>query len=304
MQYGMNGVLLKIIPIILIFILGFLLKRINVLKKEGGDLLLKLVFYVSLPALIIISVANISLSPDFIYLPIIAVLVAVTTFFASSLLGKFLGIQRKSFGVFLIGTMIMNIGFILPFIIAAYGDEGLARLSLFDFGNGFLTFTFTYYIACRYGDNKRGFKTMAKKFILSPPLWALIIAVLVNLSGLKIPGIANNFFHAIGNLTIPMVMLSLGAYFSPKIAKIAPLSLAAIIRMFFGLLLGFFFARLFNLEGLNRIIALIGSAAPIGYNTITFSSLENLDKEFAANLVSFSILIGIVLIPLLMILLS
>ncbi len=99
-------------------------------------------------------------------------------------------------------------------------------------------------------------------------------------------------------------MLSLGIYFSPKLVKIFPLISAIVIRMLFGLLLGFFFVELLNLEGLTRLIILIGSAAPVGYNTLTFSSLENLDKEFAASLVSFSILIGIVFIPILISVLS
>lgn len=301
----MNEVVLKITPVILIFILGYVLKRINLLKKEDGDLLLKIVFYISLPALIFLSVTSINLSFEFIYLPIIAVLIIFITFFVSLVYGRMiLHLPNFSLGVFLIGSMIMNIGFNLPFFIAAYGEEGLARASIFDFGNAFLVLTFIYYLACRYGNQKSNFKMMVKKFILLPPIWALIISIMFNLTGVQTPNLIGNFFHMIGNLTIPLIMLSLGIYFNVKIVKFPALSSAIVIRMLFGLLLGFTFSKIFALEGMNRLIVIIAAAAPVGYNTLVFASLENLDKEFAASLVSFSILIGIFFIPFLILVLS
>lgn len=295
----MNEILLKIIPIILIFILGYILKGIKLFKKEDGTLFLKVVFYIAQPALIILSITNIKLVLDFIYLPLIAVLVIIITFILSFFIGKLLQLKQTTLGVFLIGSMIMNIGFTLPFIIAAYGEEGIARISLFDFGNALLVFTFVYYFACKYGSNEKNSAGMVKKFILSPPIWALIIAIILNLTSLQLPNSINNFLQIIANLTIPLIMLSLGIYFTPKLINPIPLSLVIIIRMFFGLLLGFFFVKLFNLDGLTRLIVLIGSAAPVGYNTLTFSSLENLDTEFAASLVSIAILIGIIFLPIL-----
>ncbi|MCA9487147.1 MAG: AEC family transporter, partial [Nanoarchaeota archaeon] len=295
---------IKIIPIILIFVLGYLLKKAKLVKKDNADFLLKLNFYVSLPALILISISNISLSFNLIYFPVIAMLIIGLTYGVSFLVGKLFHLKNESFGVFLVGTMIMNLGFTLPFFIAAYGKEGLARASLFDFGNGLLAFTIVYYLACKYGNNKRDSKAMIKKFIYSPPLWALFLAIVLNLTQTKIHEIGISFFQILGNMTIPLIMLSLGIYFSPKIVKILPLISAIFIRMFVGLLLGFIFVYLFNLEGLNKIIVLISASAPIGYNTLTFASMENLDKEFATRINSYSILIGIIFIPILIYFLS
>jgi len=300
----MNEIIIKIIPVILIFVLGYFLKTINLLKKEDGDLFLKVVFYISLPALIVLSIANITLSLDFIYLPLIAVLIIFITCFIARFIGGLFHLQKTSLGVFLVGSMIMNVGFTLPFIISAYGGEGLARISLFDIGNALLVYTFIYYIAYKYGSAEKASKTMIKKFILAMPIWALVIAIIINLTSLRIPSVADNFLQIIGNITIPLIMLSLGIYFSPKVVKFLPLISAIVIRMGVGLLLGLFFVALFNLEGLTRLIVLLGSAAPVGYNTLTFSSLENLDKEFAASLVSFSILIGIFFIPILIFVLA
>ncbi len=297
----MFEILIKIVPVILIFLTGYISRKIGLFSQQDADLFLKVVFYISLPALILLSVTKIELSPDFIYLPLISVLIILTTFSISYVSGWLFRLPKSVLGVFLTGTMIMNIGFVLPFFIAAYGEEGLARASLFDFGNGLLTFTFVYYFACRYGDNSKDSRTMIGKFVLAPPIWALLAAIILNLSNQPMPTILGNFFQTVGSLTIPLVMLSLGLYFKPTIVRLFPLSAAIIIRMLVGLALGFIFVGLFNLEGLNRLIVIISSAAPIGYNTLTFSSIENLDKEFAASLVSFSILIGIISVPILIV---
>lgn len=299
----MDEVLLKIVPIVLVFILGYILKRIGLLKKKDADLFLRVVFYVALPSLVLLSITNLKLSWDLIYLPIIPAFIIAITAGASFLIGKTLNLERKTLGVLLIGTMIMNLGFAIPFVFAAYGEQGLARLTLFDFGNAILTFSFIYYIACRYGEGKKDSKKMIKKVVYSVPLWALAGAIAINLAGIKLPNVASGFLQITGNMTVPLVMLSLGIYFSPKIINIWPLLSGLAIRMALGLFLGFLFVKLFHLEGLNRAIVLICSSAPIGYNTLTFSSLEKLDKEFAASLVSFSIMIGLVFIPILLMIL-
>jgi len=280
------------------------LKRIKALKKEDGDLLLKLNFFVSLPASVFLSLISVRLAQEFILLPIVAVLIIFVTYFLSYFLGKHLRLEKKSFGVFLIGSMIMNTGFLIPFMIAAYGNEGFARLLLFDFGNGLLTFTFIYYLACEYGENNKKTVQMAKKILVSPPIWALIAGIVFNLLNIRIPSAVDNFLATIGNLTVPLILLSLGLYFSLKMIKLLPILSAIFTRMVFGLMLGFILVKLFDLEGLSKAVVLLGAAAPVGYNTLTFSSMENLDKEFAANLVSFSILTGIIFIPILIFLIG
>ncbi|MCK4312520.1 MAG: AEC family transporter [Candidatus Cloacimonetes bacterium] len=298
----MKEFLEKIIPIILIFFLGYFLKRIRLFKKETGDLLLKLVFYVTLPALIFLSISNVELIFEFIYLPFIAVAVIFIVYFIALFIGKRFKLPPATLGTFLIGSMIMNTGFVLPFIIAAFGREGLALYTFFDLGNALLVLTFVYYIAVKYGGSKSS-KVQFRKFLLLPPIWGLFLGIIFNLGKIELPQIAGNFLQHLGTPTIPLIMLSLGIYFSPKMKNIGKIITVLFIRMGFGLLLGFFFVSILNLQGLLRTIVIICSAAPVGYNTLVFSSMENLDKEFAASLVSISLLIGIFYIPILIFLL-
>ena len=298
----MNRIIPELIPIFFIFVIGFTSRKFNILKKEDGDILLKIIFYFTLPSLIIFSIPKIKLSGEMIFLPFTAIWIVLITFFVSFFISKKLNLKNKSLGTFLVGSMIMEISFTLPFVLVAYGQEGLARIILFDVGNTIMTFSFVYFIACKYGKNNNS-KILIKKIILSPPLLASVFAIILNMTNFQLPAIADSTTKLIGNLTIPLMMFSLGIYFNPRILKILPTSSAVFVRMFIGIISGFVLIKIFGLDGLDKMIVLIGSAAPICYNTLTFSSMEDLDKEFAANLISFSILIGFILIPLLIFLL-
>ena len=68
--------------------------------------------------------------------------------------------------------------------------------------------------------------------------------------------------------------------------------------MLLGFVLGLGFCYLLDLEGLIKSVVLIGASAPVGFNSIIFASMEKLDKEYAASMVSFGILTGLAVIPL------
>jgi len=297
----MNDFLNKIIPIILIFILGFILKKIRLFRKESGDIFLKFVFYVSLPALIFQSVSKIQLTFKLIYLPFIAAAILFSTYFISLFVSGKMKLSRKTRGTFLVGSMIMNTSFAIPFVFAVYGREGVAAISIFDFGNAFLVMTFVLYTAMKFGSSVNS-KIDLKKFFLIPPIWGLISGIIFNVGKISVFSIGNDFLENLGMIAIPLTMFSLGIYFEPKIKMFFKTSIVIFIRSGIGFLLGLLFVTVFGIHGLSRVIIIICSSAPVGYNTLIFSSLENLDKEFAAELVSVSILSGIIYLPILMLL--
>lgn len=294
----MENLAYNLIPVILIFVLGFLLKVLGVLKQDHGDVFMRVVFYLSLPALVILSLTRIELTKELAWLPLISFSIIMIQFGVAYIIGKMMKLDRRTHGVLMVGTMIMNIGFALPFVIAAYGDEGLAVLSIFDFSNAALAFTLVYYIACRYGEHGNSNKILIKKFAVSPPLWALITGVLLNLSNTSIPPVPARLLQILGDLTIPLIMITLGVFFNIRLIKPVSVFAGIAIRMLLGFFLGLGFCYLLDLDGLIMAVVLIGASAPIGFNSIIYASMEKLDKEYAASMVSFGILAGLIAIPL------
>ena len=192
----------------------------------------------------------------------------------------------------------MNTAFVFPFVLSAFGEEGFAFATIFQFVTGLSIFTFIYYIAMRYSP-KANNGINIRKFFLLPPIWALISGIILNLTGTKLPGIMENFFELLGLPTIPLVMLSLGVYFKPKAKNVTRLILVFLLRILGGFIISLALTSLLNIQGMVRAVIILCSSAPVGYNTLVFSMMEDLDKEFAANLVSISLILGMIYIPIL-----
>jgi malate permease and related proteins len=295
----MYEVIIKIVPVLLLFLCGFLLKISKTLREESGDVLLRIVFYLSLPALIVHSISTTPLLPEHALLPLSATLIIFATFAIVFTILPLFKLQKKSAGVFVIGSLILNCGFLIPFVHAVYGKEGLALLLIFDFANALLVYSLIYYLACRFSENKKKNGFILKKLLLSPPLWALITAILINLLHVRIPSTIDSFLKITGDTAIPFLMLALGLFFNPKLVRLKVTFSVLLIRFAGGLLLGLLLSAIFRLQGLSKIIVILGAASPVGFNTLTFASLEELDKPLAASLVSYGVLIGIFLTPLL-----
>ncbi len=250
-----------------------------------------------MPALVLVSFNRINFTLEFIYLPLIAVFVLLFTGALARFSGSRLKLPRDTMGTFIIAAMIMNTGFSLPFVVAAYGDEGLVRLAMFDLGNATLVLTVVYFIAGKYGSKGTNGKAALKKVLTAPPVWALFIATLLNVNGIRLQQTAIKILDPLSATTIPFLLLALGAYFDPKLVRPGAVMVLLPLRMGLGLLLGIGLAKLFGLQGLTYNVAVLCSAAPVGFNALTFTYLEKLDIPFAASLLSLSILIALFWLP-------
>ena len=133
-------IVIKLIPTFLLIGLGYLLKRFKVFEAELGRTLLKFVFLVAAPALSLRSISQLNL--DFSLLAIILLPIALTvlSFVLVKPLEKGVHLKPKQFAVFLMATMIINSGFTLPFVLSLVGDEGAARVALFNVTNNLMVF--------------------------------------------------------------------------------------------------------------------------------------------------------------------
>jgi predicted permease len=300
----MTDVFIRLSPIILTYLLGIVLRRTRAVRTEDGALFLRLVFFAAIPALILKSLPSVKITPDVAMLPLVAAIVILGTYAAAYLLCRRAATERPVFGVALVGAMIMNTSFILPFVLLMYGDQGFATAVVFDIGNAFLVASVIFYTACRYGAESAGPWSAVRRVALAPPLWAFTVGLLLNLTGIRLHPALDSFLTIVGNLMVPLVMISLGIYFSPTLVRPRLLVTVLLIRSAGGLLLALGLSALFGLEGLTRSVVLISGAAPVGFNTLVFASLAKLDVEFAASLLSVSIALGIVLLPIMIMILQ
>ena len=297
----MNYLISQFLPIILFFAAGIIFKKSGLANNKNADFLLKLVFYFTLPALIITYLLKTKISSELILLPVIAALTALFSFILSIGLNFILKKENSISGVNITGTMIMNLGFTYPFILLGFKEQGFAYAAVFDAGNLTVTYSFAYYIACIYGKSNNKVALFAiKKILKSAPIWAVSTAIFMNIANIKIPSLISPFLNSAGQLTIPLLLFSLGVYFSPKIINLSSLLSVISIRMIGGPLITYLLTTLLGIQGLVQAVIITCSAAPVGYNTLIFSTITKLDNKYAASLVSISALIGFIYLPVLM----
>ncbi|MDO8558732.1 MAG: AEC family transporter [bacterium] len=296
---------LKILIITSIILTGFLLKKAGILSKKDGEVLLnKVLFYVVLPSAIFLNISKLPLSFDLIFLPISVWGIALICLAAAFLYAKLVKMPNRTKGTLFAGTTMMNMQMVAyPLISFVYGAEAFGKLLIFEFGGYLWAFTAVYFLAIYYGksDNGEGggIGKSFKKFLKIPPIWALFSGIAVNLLSAPVPDFLKDVLAITSAPMLLLLLISLGIYFEPKINKIRDLAAAISIRIGIGLAAGFLMVTLFHLEGLSRIVVLVTSMMPAGYNTLVFSAKEKLDEEFAASLVAISVIVSLAFIPLL-----
>ena len=300
----MANLALQLLPIFAYFALGLLLRRNGVANREHGDFLLRFVFFVTLPLLILTAVPQVAFTLDKALLPLLNAAVNACCLGAALLAARWRHLDRRTTGTLAVNTAIANNSFMFPFILAVYGQAGFADAILFDFGNALMMSTWIYALAYAYGGAGHGGWPMLLRILKSPLVWALLVSVVLALSGTAVPEAVVTIIDPLGQMTAPLILIALGIHFQLQVINLPLALLAATIRMGGGLLAGVVLATLLGLEGSTWAVVVLCSAGPIGFNAMTLSSMAKLDTELSASAVSLSILAGLIWIPVLILLLG
>lgn len=295
----MLATLPQLIPIFAYLGLGMVLRARGLADRAHGDFLLRFVFFVTLPALVLTTVSTIQFTPERALLPVLNIAVNLLCYGAAILLLRLRSIEPGSAGAIAVGTLIANNAFMFPFVLAMYGEEGFADAILWDFGNAVMTATFTYATALHYGGLHGEGRAMLRRIATSPLIWALLIAATLAATDVTIPAVVTSTLEPLGKMTAPLILVALGIYTTWNIQRPALAVRIVAIRMAFGLCCGVALALLFGLEGTTFKVVVLCSAAPIGFMALAFSTLAKLDSELTSAAVSLSILAGVVWVPLL-----
>lgn len=293
-------ILEKLLPIFLFFTIGYILKVMNILKKEEASVLLKLVFYLLSPAVIILSVSGMKLERELLLYPISALCIHGIMIPTGLFLSKLIKLNDDERKVFRGATLIMNMTFILPFFIVFFGEKNLYLLSLFDAGNLVIVTTVVYSIFVSSKEDTAMDKV--KKLLKSPLIIALIIGFVLNITGLKLPRGIEITMQEIAEMTGTLIMIALGAYFTPKFKKLK-LSLIIVAIKVIGILIAtFIIGKFLPIDEMGRKIMLLGAFSPVGNNILTFVFVTDGDMELAINVVSLSIILSFINVSLLLVL--
>lgn len=288
----------KLMPIILYFLIGYILKVLKILKKEEASILIKLVFYLMTPAVIISSMSTMKFAGSLIYYPISAICIHIFMYFFTLFIANRLNINEKEKVIFRGSTLIMNMTFILPFFIVFFGEKNVYLLSLFDAGNLLMVTTVVYSI---FITNSNGVLDKLKSVLKSPLIIALIIGGILNLTGIRLPKGIEITIQNIASITGTLIMIALGAYFTPKFSKLKLSIIVILVKMIGVLFIGFVIGKILPLDEMGKMLILLGAMSPVGNNVLSYAMVTDGDMEMATNVISLSNVVSFVSISLLLV---
>ena len=288
-----------LVAFIILFVGAALLRASNLLDRSHAERLAALVFSISLPATILVSLDGIQFTYAAWKLPLAACFVTLPMLVVAWQLSQLLHLPRLTQGGFLLGTGCINsIYFAYPVILATFGDEGLARAVLFDLGQTTLTLTLLYGLALWHGTGSIHAGSAMQRFIAAPPLWALIGILVLKLFGLRLPFWLRELLIPVHMTTTPLASLVLGLSISLSgQGNLRLASLGVLLRMGVGVLLGFSAAEVLHLAGVERAVVILVAGMPSAVTAVIFAAETGLDEELVASIVGLSVGAGVALLP-------
>jgi predicted permease len=291
---------------ILIVGIGYLVKRLKILKETDGETIAKIIFNVTLPAVILKYTTTIQFELSLVILPLISIVFGIIM----ALLGI---VIFRNHPIHIKGAMIMTMvgfnvaNFFFPLVEGIWGQAGMQYVALVDAGNAFTIFVLCYILSTIFSPKnqedavKINIKFVLNRLIRSAPLLSYIVAIVINLSGIVIPSFFSDLIDIIARANTALALLLLGIFLHLKFGKSEWISIikVLVIRYSIGLLVGlslFFLLPPTIFSSLFRIIICLSLILPVGLAVIPFSVENGYDQKLVTMVVNLTIIISFGLI--------
>lgn len=301
----MDAIQITILSIVIMIALGYVLKRIGFLSVDNVDTLNNIVINIMLPSMIFSALytADLSMMSSLGILPFVILASSFVTGIISYFLLKSFNISDKMLWSVLITIMIANTGFMgYPISIGVYGNEGFLRAIFCDMATSVIFLILSFALVLKFGGSP---KTAVKKIAFFPPLWAIILGILLNITHISIGPVLENTVNYLGNGTIPLIMLSLGISIDFGGIKRSKnmIIFTSIMKLLIFPLIAFFIVSHLGLLDLQFKIPIIEAAMPSGMLSLVLAITYKLDYELTSDCILINTVISLITLPVILMLL-
>lgn len=285
-------------PIFFILVLGVVLYRIQLINDNFIDVASKLVFNVTLPSLLFISISKTPLSNETDFsLVIYAMLAVFITYIALELLTVKLVANKADRGVVIQGAFRSNMGIIgLAYCINAYGDDVFSVASIYLGGVTMLYNILSVICLNRSMGAKKSVLHTLKGIAKNPLILAILTALTLSATGLTLPTTIYKAGSYFAQMTLPLALLCAGASLSFRalqqdmttamLSSVGKLILIPAIITFGGYLVGY--------RGMELGVLLLMSSAPSASASYVMVRAMGGNSTLAANIIVITTIASLV----------
>ncbi len=302
------AVLGQVLVLFLLIVVGYVIKKLNLITNDINRDISNLILNVALPAFVITAM-NFSFSPDVLLqsgkLLIISVCIYAVTIAASFIIPKFLKMSNNIKDIFQFAIVFSNVGFMgYPVAQAIFGDVGVFYAAIYNLPFNILLWTFGVYIMTRnHGEGSASGENKLKlKAFVNPGILGVIIGFILFVFSLELPGPILITLDMLGGLTTPLAMIFIGSILADvkgsEIFTDLRVFMISSMRLLILPLAVFLVLRLMGFSGYLIGIPVIITAMPAPASAAIMASKFDNDYEIASKAVFISTLFSIITIPL------
>lgn len=232
--YSLNATM----PIFLVMILGWWLKRMHFLTEEFVSVADKLVFKVALPVLVFKDIAGADLSHDFSLKFVLFCFFGTCIFFGVTWLFAEIFIKDKSMiGSFVQGSFRGSAAILgIAFAQNIYGSSGLVPMMIVASIPLFNIFSVIVLIrSANAGETDKGavIKKTLKGIVTNPIIIGIVLGIPFALWKVQFPVIIDKAINSVASLSTPLALIAIGGGFSTGAAlkKWKPTLAASLIKL-------------------------------------------------------------------------
>lgn len=292
MQADVNDQFLISVCIIL---LGYLAKRTRFLTEKEGESIAQIIFNITLPALIIYVFSSLPLSPKLILLPVLGF--SVGCVMCVCVLFIFRKSPRSIRGLMAMSLPGLNIGlFAYPLVEAIWGKQGLTYVAMYDLGNSYVVFLVCYMLGAMFsGETSVTWRQLLKAMLRSLPVMTSLIALVINLSGYRLPGLVLETSAIISKANMPLSLLLLGMYlnFTFPADQLKILFQALGTKYLMGFTIGGLLCWLVPYDDLFRHTLLLAGVLPLPTMVLTYALILGYDRKLSGAMLNGSVMLSI-----------
>jgi predicted permease len=295
----MNTVMTQILSLFLIALIGFYGRKRNIIDATLTSGLSRLLVEITTP-LLIISSFNLTGSTSIAGNALKAFIYGLAIFAITPIVIKplFCKVEKRKRNILQFAMVFSNSGFMgFPLALSVLGEEGLIYASILNMF--FNLFLWTYGVML-FTDTSN-LRDIAKVF-KNPGIIAVLIGILIMIFSIPIHPLLFGTMKTVGGLTTPISMLIIGSLLAGANFRVAIKDLSLYYGSFIKLILIpaslYLVSALFNENSLVIKTFILMQAMPAGATTTLFAERFDREQEYSALIVSFSTLLSMITIPL------
>lgn len=252
-------------------VLGWLYGRRSKEALAGSKAIAQLLVYLFLPALIFTSLYGKSVGEG-LAIPIVAsTSVALGALMARLLLKK---------PEYVLTCMYPNAGYLpIPLAFSLWGEKGVAYVALYVLGNNPTANALAPLLA------GRGLREGVRRMLLFPPLHAVALAILLNVTHVIVPAPVLNTVARLGLVAPPLALVLLGMKFAESRVELSSSARVYSLRLGLVMPLAFSLAMLCGLGDLPLKVVLLELLMPPAVSNVALASELGMDSARVASIV-------------------